>query len=118
MVLLFIDNDVTDIVVQAVLDHYRDVDLVRARDVGLEMADDPVLLEWAAANERVTISSDSATMTAAAHDRLRFGLVMPGLVILPQSLEYRVAIEDVAAIALCSDPQDWKNKVAYLPLVK
>jgi hypothetical protein len=43
---------------------------------------------------------------------------MPGLIVVRQSLEYRVAIEDLAAIALCSDPSEWANKVTYLPLVQ
>jgi hypothetical protein len=43
---------------------------------------------------------------------------MPGLVVVPQSLAFRVAIEDLAAIALCSESEEWQDKVSYLPLVK
>ena len=99
MVLLFIDHDVTEIIVQGVLDHFPDVDLIRTRDVGLATTDDEVLLTWATSHGRVMVSSDANTMIDAAYARLRSGLPMLGLVIVPQSLEYRIAIEDLAANA-------------------
>jgi hypothetical protein len=118
MVPLFIDNDFTDIVIEGVLRRYEHVDLIRAREVGLRRAHDVVLLEWAAANGRVTISHDKKSMTDAAHRRTRAALPMPGVVIVPQSLEYRTAIEDIAMVALCSEPGDWVDRVEYLPLVR
>lgn len=118
MVRLFIDNDVTDIVLEGVLSHYQNIDLVRAREVGLRHADDAVLLEWAAENGRVMISHDESTMTGAAYTRMRAALPMTGLVIVPQSLEFRTAIEDLAAIALCSEPGEWADTVIFLPLAR
>lgn len=118
MVSLFIDHDVTDVIVQGVKDHFPEVDLVRTREVSLAEADDSTLLDWADAHQRVMVSSDANTMTAAAYQRLRAGMHMAGLVIIPQSLEFRTAIEDLAAIALCSELAEWENKVIYLPLVK
>lgn len=118
MVQLFFDNDVADIVVEGVLNHYENINLIRAREVGLRHAADAVLLDWAAANDRVMISHDETTITVAAFERMRAALSMPGLVIVPQSLEFRTAIEDLAAIALCSEPGDWADRVAFLPLVR
>ena len=57
-------------------------------------------------------------MIDAANHRLRAGLPMLGLVVVRQSLAYRLAIEDWAAIALCSEPDEWIGRVEYLPLVK
>jgi predicted nuclease of predicted toxin-antitoxin system len=62
MVPLFIDHDVTDVIVQGVLDHFAKVDLVRSRDVGLAEADDKVILDWAAIHGQVVVSSDANTM--------------------------------------------------------
>ena len=118
MVPLFIDHDVTNVIVQGVIDYFSEVDLIRAQDVGLADADDNLLLEWAAAHRRLMVSSDTNTMIAAANERLFTGLPMPGLVVVRQSLEYRIAIEDLAAIALCSEPDEWNNKVTFLPLVQ
>jgi hypothetical protein len=63
------------------------------------------------------VSHDVNTMTAAAYDRVRAGLPLPGLIVVPQSLEFRTAIEDLAAISICSEPDDWVDKVTHLPLV-
>jgi hypothetical protein len=57
-------------------------------------------------------------MVDAAYHRLRNGLPMLGLIVVRQSLAYRIAIEDLAAIAMCCEPAEWDSKVAYLPLVK
>lgn len=116
MVPLLIDHDLTDVITDGVLDHFLDVDLVRAKDVGLAEADDAALLEWATTNGRVIVSSDANTMIDAANERVSKGLPMLGLVVVRQSLAFRIAIEDLAAIALCSDPGEWADKVTYLPL--
>lgn len=116
MVPLFIDHDLSDVITDGVLDHFPDVDLVRAKEVGLDEADDAKLLEWATMNARVLVSSDANTMIDAANERVRQGLPMLGLIVVRQSLAYRVAIEDVAAIALCSETIEWADKVTFLPL--
>jgi predicted nuclease of predicted toxin-antitoxin system len=116
MVPLFIDHDVTDVISGGVAAQYPEVDLVHAEDVGLAAADDEVLLEWAAAQGRVLVTSDARTMIDAAYQRLRQDKPMPGLIVVRQSLAFRIAIEDLAAIALCSEPGEWKSKVTFLPI--
>jgi predicted nuclease of predicted toxin-antitoxin system len=116
MVPLFIDHDLTDVISGALAAQYPEVDMVHAEDVGLAAADDEVLLEWAADHGRVLVTSDASTMIDAAYQRLRQGKPMPGLVVVRQSLPFRIAIEDLAAIALCSEPSEWESKVTFLPL--
>lgn len=118
MVRLFIDHDVTEIITQGILDHFDGVDLIRAKDVGLAEVADDKLLNWAAENGRVIVSSDTKTMIDAANDRLRVGLPMLGLIVVRQSVAFRVAIEDLAAVSLCSEPHEWLGRVEFLPLVK
>jgi hypothetical protein len=118
MVPLLIDHDVTDIITQGIVDHFSDVDLARAKDVGLAEAADDELLTWTAENGRVIVSSDTKTMTAAANHRLSEGQPMLGLIVVRQSVAYRVAIEDIAMIAFCSEPSEWVSRVEYLPLVR
>lgn len=48
------------------------------REVGLEGADDPIVLTWAAENRRLVVSHDRRTMTAAARRRIRNRLPMTG----------------------------------------
>ena len=118
MLRLIADHDVTDVIVEGVLNQYPLVDLVRAREAGLARAADAALLEWAARNGRVVVSHDQNTMTAAANERLRSHQPMTGLLIVPQSLAFRVAIEDLAIVAYCYNPKDIANLLLFLPLVK
>ena len=53
------------------------LDLVRALDVGLDRAPDPVLLEWVATNDRILLTHDVNTIPGFAYDRVRAGLGMP-----------------------------------------
>ena len=96
MLPLLADHDLSEVIVAGVLRLFPGLDFVRARDVGLQRAYDHEILDWAAANARLTISHDESTMTDAAYNRVRKQLPMHGLVIVPQSLAYRTAIEDLA----------------------
>jgi predicted nuclease of predicted toxin-antitoxin system len=46
------------------------VDIVRVQDVGLQEADDPGILEWAAQNGRIVVSQDRKTMPRFAYERV------------------------------------------------
>ena len=46
------------------------LDLNRVQDVGLEEADDPTILAWAATNNRIVFTHDHATMPDFAYARL------------------------------------------------
>jgi Domain of unknown function (DUF5615) len=116
VLLLLADHDFSDVIIEGVLRICPGLDFVRAREVGLQRAHDFEILEWAAANGRLTISHDANTMTDAAYDRIRTQLPMRGLVIVPQSLAYRTAIEDLALIASCCEPDEWINLVRFLSL--
>ena len=58
------------------------LDLMRAQDVGLEGADDPDVLAWAAADDRILLTHDRATMPDFAHARCASGDAMPGVFVL------------------------------------
>jgi len=39
------------------------LDLVRIQDIGLRAVDDPSILDWAAANDRIVLTHDRATIS-------------------------------------------------------
>ena len=59
------------------------LDVVRALDVGLAGVADPDLLEWAAAADRILLTHDVNTVPGFAYDRVRAGLPMPGVFLVP-----------------------------------
>lgn len=94
----------------------EDVDIVRVQDVGLRTADDPAILAWAAEHGRVLISHDVSTIRDFAGDRLRAGLHMAGVILLPSAMPIGEALDQLAVIAGASEAEEWINQIAYLPL--
>ena len=86
------------------------------REAGVEGADDPIVLKWAAAHRRLVISHDRRTMTAAARSRIREGLPMTGLVLFRQDCPVAVAIEELELVSEVSTAEEWHDVIAFLPL--
>ena len=93
-----------------------DIDILRVQDVGLRTLGDPEILQWAANEGRILISHDLKTIPGFAGERLTAGLPMPGVILLPSSLSIAQAIDEIAAIAVASNAEEWNNQIAYLPL--
>ncbi len=106
------DNDI----VRGLLRRLPDLDLVRVQDVGQDETPDPQLLEWAAQAGRVILTHDARTMPRHDYTRLRAGLPVAGVCIVPLSLPAAQAIDDLLLVAGCSVEDDWRNQVRYLPL--
>jgi predicted nuclease of predicted toxin-antitoxin system len=66
MLRLLADENFNGIIVRAILRRRPDVDIVRVQDVGLLGAADPVILEWAACEERALLTHDAKTITKYA----------------------------------------------------
>jgi hypothetical protein len=80
------DNDFDERIADGCRKRLDDRLITSIRDFDLGRAQDAAVLEWAATTGHVVITHDASTMTAAAHERLRRGLVMSGLVVVPQTL--------------------------------
>ena len=92
------------------------VDVVRIQDVGLRGADDPTVLEWAAAQERVLVTHDIRTSPGFAYERVIAGQPMAGVFIVGSTLPVAVAIKELAMVVLASATAEWTDQVVYLPL--
>jgi hypothetical protein len=116
MLRLASDADFDGKILRGLFQRQPDLDLVPVKKVGLLAADDPTILAWAASEDRILFSHDRATMTGFAYDRVRAGLPMPGLFIAGRKTRRRLIIDDILMIALCSAPDEWKDRVEFLPL--
>ena len=96
--------------------HYPEIDIVRAQDVELSEADDPELLEWAAKEGRVVVTHDANTVAGHAHNRVRAGLPMPGVLEISRSIGDGEAIKQIALVVGASLETEWDGQVRYLPL--
>jgi hypothetical protein len=93
-----------------------ELDLVRVQDVQLRSADDPTILEWAAANDRILLTHDRATMPGFAYDRVTKQAPMPGVFVINDHVAIRDAIDELQIIIECTQPHEWNSLVAFIPL--
>lgn len=90
--------------------------ILRAQDVGLSGATDPLVLDWSAENAVAVLTHDVATMTKYAYERIAAGRKMPGLFEISRTVPIATAIEHIILIATCSLGGEWEGRVVYLPL--
>ena len=110
------DENFNNDIVRGVLRRNPNVDILRVQDAGLSNTDDPIILEWAAAEGRVFLTHDVSTITRYAYERLNNGLPMPGVFEIARKVPIAVAIEEILLLAECSLDGEWEGQVRYLPL--
>jgi hypothetical protein len=110
------DENFNNDILRALLRQYQNFDIVRAQDVGLAGSDDEVILQWAADQNRLLLTHDVSTITAAAYRRIMKGDPMPGVFEVNRGVPVRAAVEDILLLMECSRPGEWEGQVRYLPL--
>ena len=116
MLRLVSDADVHGHIVRGVRGRNADIDLLRVHEVGLRTAKDPVILEWAAGQNRIAITQDRTSMIAFARARIAAGLFMPGLLVLRPRTTIAQAIDALLLVDSCSEQDEWQNRIEFLPL--
>jgi hypothetical protein len=116
MLRLISDQNFNGRILRGVSRRVPHLDLVRAVDVGLARVDDPVLLEWAAAGDRIVLTHDVNTIPAFAYDRVRTGLAMPGVFLVSSAMPIGQAVDELTFLIEESLQEDWKDMVTYFPL--
>ena len=92
------------------------LDIIRVQDTEMVGASDPELLEWLAKEERILFTHDVETMVGFAYERVANGITMPGVFEIRDSVPVGIALLELNLIVEASDPDEWKDKVTYIPL--
>ena len=116
MIQFLADHCFDEDILRAVLRKNPAVDFVLARDVNLSEAEDPEILAWAAEHGRVVITHDRNTMIAFAVDRIETRNTMAGLLVVKQSAPLSALIQDILLIAECTEPEEWRDHIEFVPL--
>src|SRR5687768_7109667 len=101
MLRLLSDEDVHDDILRGLRRREPALDIVRAVDVGLGQTPDPLILEWAAGNQRVLITGDLNTMVGFAWARVQSGEPLPGVLALLENIGIGPILNDILLVALC-----------------
>ncbi len=110
------DENFNNNIVRGLVRVRPEVDVVRVQDVGLSGVDDPDILEWCAAEGRVALTHDRATMVGFALTRVERGEPMPGLVAVDQRAAIGRVIQDLVLIEDCASHEEIADQVWYVPL--
>lgn len=116
MLRLAADADFNYRIIRGLLRRNPSLDIIAIRDLGMDRLADPDVLEWAARAGRVVMTHDVATMRMYATERLRDGMVMPGLVIVHQRLPVGRVIDDIQTLVQRTAGNEIANPIIFLPL--
>lgn len=116
MLRLLADENFNGDIVRGLLLRQPDLDIVRVQDVGLSGADDPDILAWAAANNRILLTHDLATMADHAYARVAAEDPMPGVFILNDRFPMGQAIREILLVVGCTEQAEWSDRAVRLPL--
>lgn len=116
MVSALADECLNGAIVRAVRRRLVAASLVSVAEVGLMEQDDRTILQYAARQGLVVVTSDERTMIGFAFERVRAGMPMPGLVVVPQSWATGEAIDRMAVALECYRASELEPQVRFLPL--
>jgi Domain of unknown function (DUF5615) len=116
MIRFLADEDFNARIIRGVRRHFPEIDILRIQDAGLRTYHDRLILQNAAEMNRVLLSHDIRTMNVYAYERIAKSLPMPGVVLMDQDYPIRDAIDDIAIIAHCFEPDELIDSVRRLPL--
>ena len=116
MLRLLIDENFNHRILRGLKSRLPNLDFVLVGQVGLRGLDDPVLLRWAAINDRTILTQDLDTMVADATKLLRQSEPMSGLIYVPQTMPIGRAIDELELTIACYSQEELRDQIQYLPL--
>jgi predicted nuclease of predicted toxin-antitoxin system len=116
MARLTADHNSAQAVIRGLRSQIPGLDIVTARSVGLRQAADPALLAWAAANHRIVLTHDRQTMIGFAYARIAAGEPMAGLIVASDQGPTRVIVGDTELLLALTAPDEWPDRVGYVPV--
>ena len=109
------DENFNNDILRGVLRRHPDLDIVRIQDTEIYEAEDPVVLEWAAKEERILLTHDTRTMPDFAYARVREHKPLPGVFVVNDQAPTGQVIDDLLIVLSASEADEWENRVIYLP---
>ena len=113
---LLTDEDFNGRIIRGLFRRVPQLDFVTAAQVGLLGFEDPILLKWAAREDRTILTHDVRTMTHFAKQLILREEPMAGLIVVSQGLQIGRAIADLQLLVECRSQNEMRDRIEYLPL--
>lgn len=95
MLRLLTDENIDHRIVRALLRQLPALDWISVQSSGMTGFSDDWILEYASSEGRIVITHDIRTMPAHATDRIKQNLYLPGLIVVPDTLDIATAVNDL-----------------------
>ena len=109
------DEDLNEDIISGVRRREPMIDLQTADEPGLRAPDDSGVLAYAAREGRILVSYDCKTMPRHFAELISTA-ACPGLFIVSQKTDVRVAIDELIMIWAASEAEEWIDTVVTVPL--
>ena len=109
------DADLNQIIVSAILRRVPALDFRTATAAGLAHLKDPEVPTLAARDGRILVTHDQTTMPRHFDEFVRSSH-SSGLIVVAQHVPIQVAVDDLILIWTATQPEDWWNRIVYLPV--
>jgi hypothetical protein len=109
------DADLNEIILLATIRQQPEIDFQTAIAAGLAGVGDPDVLDRCAKDGRILVTHDRKTMPRHFYQFIKES-ESPGLIVVPQSLSVSAASDDLILIWSATEVDEWKNRIAFLPL--
>ena len=109
------DADLNQIIVSVVVRRVPEIDFKTAAAAGLAGRKDPAVIALAADDGRLLVTHDQTTMPRHFGEFIRTR-PSPGLIVVPQHLAIRGVADALILIWTATQPEEWTNRIAYLPI--
>ncbi len=116
MIAFLVDQNFNEDIVDGLTRRDAALEFTRARDVGLETAPDPAILEWAATHGLVLLTHDRKTIPPFAYARIAAGLPMPGVFLVHSAMPIGQAIDELLIATHCLSLDECKGAIEYFPM--
>ena len=116
MIAFLVDQNFNEHIVDGLTRRDVTLEFRYVREVGLEAAPDPTILEWAATQGLVLLTHDGKTIPPCARARIAAGQPMPGVFLVDDQMPIGQAIDEVLVAAHCLSPEECRDLVRYFPL--
>lgn len=109
------DADLNQIIVSAVVRRAPDIDFRTATAARLAGLTDREVLTIAARDGSILITHDQSTMPRHFGEFVQLQS-SPGLIVVPQHLAISEVAEDLILIWTATAPEEWTNRIVFLPI--
>ncbi len=116
MLRILIDQDFDHDILRGLIRRLPKLDFETAFEVDLSEVEDPELLLWATANQRILLTHDRKTMPRHFAALLEQNEMLAGVFVVPRRLPIGQAIDELEIMISCSTMQEWQNIIKILPL--